>query len=174
MISVRNCIVCLIGLGTMIILGCGGGSDPGPGPEQTVRKLFETEWSDSIEAAWDMFHPVWQENGYDGNFARYANIMKEKNNAWAEHPRTITRSKTFSGKQIPIPAQKFVETLGRDKYDFAVVRIDVDYPQVPGYRGGVVDYFITLARKKEKGSQWQIISRIDDIDSIGETKFFNW
>jgi len=170
MSSLRNCSIFLFALGCIIVLGCTGGNS-GPDPEQTARMLFEMEWEDRMEETWDLFHPIWHKYGFDGNYARYANDMGKKNKVWAEHPRTITRSKSFSGNEIPIGAQRFAVDLGRDKYDFSVVRIAIDYPKVEGYRGGAVEYLITLAKKKEKGSQWQIISQIDEV---GVTSFFNW
>lgn len=169
MISLRSCLIGTMVIASLLICGCGGNA--GPDPEQTALALFHLEWSDSLDASWHLFHPVWQRNGWQDNFIHYANTMTEKNRAWAEHPRTITRSKQFSGEHIPIRAEDEAKRLDRGRYDFAVVRIAVEYPPAPGYRGGVVEYLITLAKKKERGAPWRIISLLDQPDP---TEFFNW
>jgi hypothetical protein len=169
MISARRWICVLLIAGFCGALGCGDGSTLNP--EQTARTLFELEWANNTDGAWELFHPIWQKHMHQDNFAKYANDTEDKNAVWAENPRSITRAKTFSGSQIPGGAQGLAVALGREKYDFSVVRIAVDYPKIEGYYGGVVEYLITLAKKKEKGAQWMIISKLDEV---GVTEFFNW
>lgn len=160
MVSLLKYVALLIALlGIASLSGCGGA--PGPDPEQAARHMFELEWSGNIDEAWNLLHPLWRRDMFQDNFASYANKLDEKNKAWADHPRTILRSKRFSGDEIPIRAQRLVKELGRDGYDFSVVRLRANYPKVEGYYGGEVEYLLTLVRKTKAESPWQILSCIN-------------
>jgi hypothetical protein len=153
-------------------IGCGtnggtGAGDQSSAPEKTVRALFAAEWNANADSSWAMFHPILKASGVYGDFVRYANDLLKKKEAWQDHPRSITRIKTFSGNEIPKRTRPYTDRLDRAQYEFAVVRVDVFYPPVKEYIGGTNDYLITLVRKKEKGADWQIIDRLKDPELSG-------
>jgi hypothetical protein len=158
------------------VFGCGtgGGKEAGgnsPSPEQAVRDLFAAEWNADADSSWAMLHPLWRQSGVDGDFIRYANDLEKRKEAWKDNPRSITRIKTFPGTYIPGNAQAYADKLGRERYEFAVVRAEVLYPPVNGYVGGTNDYLITLAREKKKGARWKIINNM--MNGI-VTDLFSW
>lgn len=152
--------------------GCGGaGGRSASLPEQSVRKLLELEWSGNVEKSWEMLHPLWQRGRYASNLATYANEIERENKACDDSLRTILRMKTFFGDHLPGKGPAYQARLGKDEYEYSVVRVRIHYPWVEGYIGGETDYLYTMVRKKGRGAQWKVL---EVIKILGYTDFFEW